>query len=70
MSLLKNPDFESGLGPWRQTSGGPADVEVINDTDKARTGSRYHYRAELGGPGHPGDNAERDGIGVRACRKQ
>jgi len=46
MSLLKNPDFESGLQSWTQISGGPADIGVPSDTDKARTGSRYlRFRA-------------------------
>lgn len=44
MSLLQNPDFESGvLSPWKAQSGSgdTVDLKVINDTDKARTGSHY-----------------------------
>jgi hypothetical protein len=41
MSLLRNPDFESGLAPWEHLFGGSVDLKVIGDTHKARTGSHY-----------------------------
>src|SRR5215471_2787918 len=51
MSLLKNPDFESGrLQPgWEHGIGERVDLNVIPDTDKARTGSNYlSFRATRG----------------------
>jgi hypothetical protein len=41
MSLLRNPDFESGqLQPWKLVVGADtAEHHVINEVDKARTGS-------------------------------
>lgn len=44
MSLLQNPDFESGfLPPWKPQSGSSDTIQlkVINNTDNARTGSHY-----------------------------
>jgi hypothetical protein len=49
MSLLENPDFESGkLQPWKLVLGADtAEQQVVNDTDKARTGSHF---LSLGAP--------------------
>jgi hypothetical protein len=42
MSLLMNPDFETGQEPWdRQNMPGAVDLEVITDKNVARTGSKY-----------------------------
>jgi hypothetical protein len=42
MSLLKNPDFETGQAPWdRNNKPRAVDLEVILDKNIARTGSNY-----------------------------
>jgi hypothetical protein len=42
MSLLENPDFETGQSPWdRENMPGAVDLEVILDQNVARTGSSY-----------------------------
>jgi hypothetical protein len=42
MSLLKNPDFETGQAPWdRNNNARAVDLEVIPDRTTARTGSSY-----------------------------